>query len=164
MIRIGSLSITVNLGSLAFATLIMAVSLWYYFSARVVSAEFHNLILIAPCVAAITILYIGTLVSEVSIHRLDAQDSVPETSNHFFRRLSTSELRIVATMVLVGLYISVVETIGFDVASFLFIGLNLILLGERRFFRLTLFSLIFSGLTSWGLVNLATFPIPTMVI
>lgn len=164
MIRLGKTTIRANWGALAFATLILAVSLWYYLSAQAVSDKYYNLILITPCVAAITLLYIATLLAEVKVARADT-DIASENKVEFpFPKMTSNELRILSNMVLVCVYVAVLESIGFDIASFVFIGLNLLLLGERRFLHIIVFALLFSGLSTWAVVAVSSFTIPTMLI
>jgi hypothetical protein len=159
MMRIGNWRITADWGHLVFITFVVGFVVWYLISAINISGELYNLILITPCAIAIVVLYGVLLVEEVSITGCDkyTDESTDETT----LSLTVEHLRIAAVMALVSAYVACIEWLGFEIASFLFIYLTLLVLGERRFVRIAIFASIFSLFTTWAVVAAATFAIPT---
>lgn len=155
--RIGNWQISADWGHLTFLTLVVGFATWYLISAVNISGELYNLILIAPCTIAIIVLYGIILFEEISITYTDKDSGNPPSEP----ALTPEHLRIAAVMVLVSAYIACLEWLGFEIASFLYIYLTLLALGERKFLRIAIFASIFSLLTTWAVVSAATFPIPT---
>jgi len=149
-------------GHILLATLIAASSLWYFFDARSASQSIYNLIMIGPCVAAISILYIITLLMEIQVHPIGVDDTPQELSLR--NLLEPTSIRNAAMMVLLVTYVLVLNPFGFEIASFLFIGLSLIIQGEIRFGRLLVFSVIFSAFATWLITILSLAPIPTTLM
>lgn len=146
-------------GHISLATLLVVASIWYFFDAKNVSDSIYNIILIAPCVAAITILYLITLMLEVRVHSVDNNDIQSGKTLRDFLRPET--IRNAGMMVLLVVYILVLTPLGFEIASFLFIALSLLLQGEFRFGRILIFSALFSAFATWLIKLLSLAPIPT---
>jgi len=149
-------------GHILLATLMASISLWYFFDARSASQSLYNLIMIGPCVAAIVILYIVTLIMEIRIQPIDMKDAEQDFTLRNF--LEPSSVRNAAMMLLLVVYVLVLNPFGFEIASFLFIGLSLILQGEYRIGRILTFSIIFSAFATWLITILSLAPIPTTLI
>jgi len=157
--RIHKWKIQADWGHILLASSIAAASIWYYFDALAASSSLYNLIMIAPCVIAIVILYLVTLVLEVRIYSVDSEHATQEQSLRGL--LQPAAIRNAAMMVLLVGYVLVLEPFGFEIASFLFIGLSLLLQGERRFGRVIIFSMLFSTFATWAISTLSLAPIPT---
>jgi len=155
-------NIQADWGHILLATFIAVTSLWYFFDARSASQSLYNLIMIGPCVAAIVILYIVTLIMEVRINPIDAKNTAQELSLRDL--LEPSSVRNAAMMVLLVVYVLVLTPLGFEIASFLFIGLSLIFQGEYRMGRILIFSIIFSAFATWLIKLLSLAPIPTTLM
>jgi len=155
-------NIEADWGHILLATLLATTSLWYFFDARSASQSLYNLIMIGPCVTAIVILYVVTLILEIRIHITDADNTTQEQSLRDL--LDPTSVRNAAMMVLLVVYVLVLNPFGFEIASFLFIGSSLILQGEYRFGRIMAFSIIFSAFATWLIKLLSLAPIPTMLM
>jgi len=115
--------------------------------------------MIAPCVAAIVVLYLITLVLEIRIQTADSksQEQVQSLRGLF----EAASVRNAAMMALLIVYVLVLEPLGFEIATFFFVGLSLLLQGETRFARLAVFSALFSIFATWLVSTLSLAPIPT---
>jgi len=160
--RIHKWKIQADWGHILFATILLIASVWYFFDARQASNSPYNLIMIAPCVAAIVVLYIITLVLEI---RISDFASTSVSQERIVRDwLDPASVRNVLMMVLLILYVLTLEKLGFEIATFFFISLSLIMQGERRYVRVLVFAILFSGITTWLLTSLSVTPIPTTLI
>ncbi len=146
-------------GHILLTTLMLIASIWYFFDAKSVSPSIYNIILIAPCVAAIAVLYLITLMLEVQVHSVDDGDRHNGKSLRDF--LQPETVRNAGMMVLLVVYVLVLTPLGFEIASFFFIALSLLLQGEFRFGRVLIFSVVFSGFATWLIKLLSLSPIPT---
>jgi len=161
-VRIHNWQIQADWGHILMVTVIAAVSVWYFFDARQASHSIYNLIMIVPCVIAILVLYLATLVLEVRIHHIDENHSGGEQSLRGL--LQPVAVRNGAMMVLLIVYIVLLEPLGFEIATFFFVGLSLLLQGERHYLRVLIFSLLFSFFATWMVSLLSLAPIPTTFI
>jgi len=160
--RIHKWKVQADWGHLLFATIILIASVWYFFDARQASNSPYNLIMIAPCVAAIVVVYIITLVLEIRISHIDSAPASPERV--VMDWLDPASVRNVTMMALLILYVLTLEHLGFEIATFFFISLSLIMQGERRYVRVVIFAILFSTITTWLLTSLSLSPIPTVLI
>jgi len=96
--RIHKWKLQADWGHILFATILLVASIWYFFDARGASNSPYNLIMIAPCVAAIVVLYIITLVLEIRISDFDSATASPERVVREW--LDPASVRNVAMMVL----------------------------------------------------------------
>lgn len=157
--QINNWKIQTDWGHLLLVTLLTGASIWYFFDARSASGSVYNLIMIAPCVAAIAVLYLITLVMEIRVHVDDSEHS--EKAQSLRGLLEASSVRNVAMMTLLIVYVLVLELLGFEIATFFFIGLSLLLQGETRFAHVAAFSILFSIFATWLVSTLSLAPIPT---
>jgi len=159
MVQIHKWKIQADWSHIVLATMMTAVSVWYFLDARDASSSTYNLIMIAPCVATIVFLYLVTLVLEIRVHSLDA-DHLPQEQS-LRGLLEPASIRNAAMMTLLVVYVLLLEPLGFEIASFLFIALSLLLQGERRIERVVIFSALFSAFATWTISSLSLTPIPT---
>jgi len=155
--QINNWKVQADWGHILLVTLLAGASVWYFFDARSASGSVYNLIMIAPCVAAIVVLYLITLVLEIRVYMIDSEQ---ETHVQSLRGLfEAASIRNAAMMVLLIVY--VLEPLGFEIATFFFVSLSLLLQGETRFARLAVFSALFSIFATWLVSTLSLAPIPT---
>ena len=70
----------------------------------------------------------------------------------------------IALMALTGVYVVIIEFVGLDIASFAFLIVVLILLGERRPFFVLCYALIFTLIVVGGTGALIPYPIPMTLL
>lgn len=152
---------------LLFAALLLAFIVWYLWTAAVSSFTFSNLILIGPvgAVAAALLLYIGSVEifgrTAAASAASAATNSAAAAAHGRFR--SGSLATIGALMGLFGAFVVAIPYIGFDVATFLFVGVTLWLLGERHIAVLLSLALGIAVALSLAALTLLTFPMPMAV-
>ncbi len=152
---------------LVFAALLLAFIVWYLWTSAVASFTFSNLILIGPvgAVAAALLLYIGSdeiFGRTAAVSAAVAEpDSAAAAAHGRFR--SGSLATIVALMGLFGAFVIAIPYIGFDVATFLFVGATLWLLGERSIAVLLSLAFGIAVALSLAALTLLTFPMPLAV-
>jgi len=160
--RINNWTIQADWGHILLTTLMATASVWYFLDAKSASNSVYNLIMIAPCVAAIVILYLITLILDIRIHSIDANHTAQQQSLRGL--LQPASVRNATMMVLLIVYVLLLEPLGFEIATFFFIGLSLLLQGERRYARVLAFSVLFSVLATWLISTLSLAPIPTTLV
>jgi putative tricarboxylic transport membrane protein len=152
---------------LLFAALLLAFIVWYLWTAAAASLTFSNLILIGPvgAVAAGLLLYIASVEIFGRMPAANASaiqaDAAASTAHGRFR--SGSLATIAALIGLFGAYVVAIPYIGFDVATFLFVGATLWLLGERNIVMLLSLALGIAVALSVAALTLLTFPMPMAV-
>ena len=154
-------------GHLAFLAFICAVVLAYLFDARAVSTGINNLLLLEP--AAIIALVLAALVvpqcfkgqpagdSPGALPADPALDQDPASHRHDL-------LKVGAMAALLGVFSCFLEQIGFDVATFLFIAIGLVICGERKWWVVLLFSAAFTLFVVYGYSTLVPYPFPMRVL
>jgi hypothetical protein len=143
------------------ALAIAAASLAYLADAVAASTRLHNLILLVPLVGFVVVMAIGIVIAHVwrgPDARSDADDDLPEGT------VAISPLSVAAMMAALLVYAFTAPTLGFDLASALFIAFCLYVQGERRWWFIALFSVLFSVAITWSLVNIAGAAVPTLLI
>ena len=141
---------------------IAAVSLAYLGDAVRASTRLHNLILLVPLVGFAVVMATGIVIAHLR-HGPDAKvdhagDELPEGPEPL------PSASIAAMMAALVLYAFTASTVGFDVASAVFIAFCLYVQGERRWWFLVLFSVLFSAAITWSLANIAGAAVPTLII
>lgn len=157
--RIGSYRITADWDHVGVATGLMAFCAWYFFDARAVSNRLDNLLLIAPMSLAAVVLYAVILSQEIKLGRVQTADTEPSTFQLDWLR---NNWRIPVFMALLGIYVFTMRILGFDLATFLFMLLSLVLQGERRWPMLVGYSLIFAVVVTWFFKTMLTVSVPTL--
>jgi putative tricarboxylic transport membrane protein len=144
------------------AVAIAAASLAYLADAVGASTRLHNLILLVPLVGFVVVMTIGIVIAHwwrgPDATTAAEDDERPEGS------VPISPLSIAAMMAALLLYAFTAPTLGFDLASALFIGFCLYVQGERRWWFLVLFSVFFSAAITWSLAHIAGAAVPTLLI
>jgi hypothetical protein len=139
-------------GHLALLAVIAGVVLFYWFDARSVSLRANNLLLVQP--GSIIALGLVLLVLPQCFPRVraDAPQAQPTDLNELGK--------VAALAAAFGALTISLETVGFDVATFLFMIVALYLCGERRWYVVLPFSAIFTLALIYGYGYLIPFPFP----
>ncbi|HEX7124390.1 MAG TPA: tripartite tricarboxylate transporter TctB family protein [Thermodesulfobacteriota bacterium] len=161
----GRYRIRVDPGHLLFVCSVGGYCLWYLADTRAASTSVQNLLLIQPAVAVALLLVLAILPTVVSIERAAGPVTpAPQPAQAGSGRRLGDGLRILGLIALLGLYVLLMTDIGFDAATFLFVGGSLLLLGERRPSLVILLPLVFTALTVYGFKVMLSIPVPTLVI
>ena len=152
--RAGPRQVRVDLPQTLFATAIAAFCACYLLNARAASSDVQNMLLIEP--AAIAGLILSALIVRDTIRLEPAGTMVAGAP------LDRPGARVVGSMVLLGAYVFSMAKIGFDLATYLYILANLILLGERRILVLVVLPLAFAAAIVYGLSAISSIPLPLL--
>lgn len=156
--RTGRRTVVFDAPHFLFLTGVVGFCIWYFFDAYTASDTLENLLLIEPAVIAVVILYFVILRSVIQL----VPDETPVTTE----RLALSPLvqrRIFGGMALLIAYVALMGVIGFDVATVLYVGLTLALLGERRPILLVALPLLFGLVVVYAFRQMVTVPVPTLL-
>jgi hypothetical protein len=149
---------TIVWGHLALLAVIVAVIIAYILDARSVSLRTNNLLLIQP--AAFIALLLAALVAPQLVQQAD-----PANEDETARRARIAELIKVGCLAAAfGVFVFSLETIGFDVGTFVFTAVGLRICGERRIWVMLLYSAFFTAALIYGYQQLVTYPFPLSVL
>ena len=152
---------SVDWGHLALLALICGVVIAYLLDARSVSLKVNNLALVEP--AAIIALILAAVVLPQCFRRKDGEggdaDALP-AHNDSWRELG----KVAAMAAAFGAFALSLETVGFDVATFVFVALGVYICGERRLWLIALFSAVFTAVIVYGYQMLVPYPFPLRVL
>ena len=150
-------------GHIAFVTAIAITCLIYVFDTLSVSHHINNTILVVPAAGLILILCVWVLISGIRIRKIS-----PDVRNGQDQPLSLEDkqslAKSIALMALTGVYVVIIEFVGLDIASFAFLIVVLILLGERRPLFILCYALIFTLIVVGGTGALIPYPIPMTLL
>ena len=150
-------------GHIAFVTAIAITCLIYVFDTLSVSHHINNTILVVPAAGLVLLLCVWVVISGISIRRV-----IPDARNGQDQAISLEEKQALAKsivlMALTGVYVAIIEFVGLDIASFAFLIVVLVLLGERRPIFVLCFALIFTLIVVGGTVALIPYPIPMTLL
>lgn len=163
--RIRNREYTVEWGHIAFIAVVAGYVTWYLFDARSVSLARNNLLLLQPL--ALFILLFCAIVLPQCFQRADAE--IKQTVEEDDPLAPT--LPIGAELIRVGLLglafgamVFLLNTIGFDVAIWLFALAAMVLCGERRPVALLVYPLAIAVVGIYGFKALMPYPMPTVIL
>lgn len=135
----------IDWGHLLVATAIAVGVVAYLLDARSVSTSTNNLLLVQPVALLAIVLYLLILPQCFRREAEEAESASPEPQ----ASASTAEernglWRVLALAVVFGVFIALLETIGFDIAAWAFTLVALWIGGERRPLVLLLFPVAFA--------------------
>lgn len=169
--------LSVDWGHLTVLVVIAGATLWYNLDARAVSTDLNNLLLLQP-VAIVTLLLCLFVAPQCFTFVTDDQKPLPPARTAESDAGASegaaappptagAEGRDLAKMLamggLLGLYVFSLGTIGFDVATFLFMVAAMVLCGERRPLALAAFPAAVTFVTIYGFKALMPYPMPTLL-
>lgn len=138
---------------------IAAVVISYWLDARETSLKINNLLLVQP--ASIFALLVMALVLPQVFPRVPVKD-VPDAEER--RRELVNVGRVALLAAAFGLFVFSLETIGFDVATFVFVAAGLFLCGERKAWVIGAYSAIFTVFVVYGYQALVPYPFPLTLL
>jgi len=149
----------VDWGHLALLALICGVVGAYLLDARATSLKINNLALVEP--AAIIALILAAVVLPQCFRRrgpeAEADGPAPKES---WRDLG----KVAALAAAFGAFALSMETVGFDVATFVFVALGIWICGERKPWVIALYSAGFTVVIIYGYQTLVPYPFPLRVL
>lgn len=165
--RIGRHTYAIDYGHLALITLIAAAVFWYLLDTRSVSLSVNNLLLVQP--VAIFALAMYLFILPQCFHKVDVREAALAASEKdplspTISDDSSDMLRTAALSVSLGLLVLFLDTIGFDIAIFLFTLAAMVICGERRPVRLLLFSCAVTLVAIYGFRAMIPYPMPTTLL
>ena len=143
-----------------FTCALAAGCLLYLWDAASQSTRAANLLLLLPATLIAVLLSVSVIAEDIIEWRPSGQKE--PTPDEPFEKI---DLRIPILMALVGLYITIIITVGLaDVATFAFVGITLALLGERRLWVLIAYPALFSVVVVSGLKAALTYEVSTLLL
>jgi putative tricarboxylic transport membrane protein len=153
----------VDWGHLLLLLFICAVVVAYLLDARSVSLKVSNLALIEP--AAIIALILAAMVLPQCFPRAPESDTPEGEQDAAAPKESWRDLgKVAALAAAFGAFALSLETVGFDVATFIFVALGLYICGERRLWVIGLYSAVFTVVIVYGYQLLVPYPFPLLVL
>lgn len=158
----------VDWGHLSFLAIIAAAVLWYLLDAMSVSLNIHNLLLVAPlCLLALCLCLV--IVPQCFRRRGAAEQPAGHDLNaagsDALRSSDKRNLLLIGGVALaLGLYVCLLNVIGFDVATCLFVLAMMVMCGERRPLPLILYPLAVAVVLIVAFRALLPYPMYTLVI
>jgi hypothetical protein len=154
----------VEWGHLLLLLLICGVVVAYLLDARATSLRTNNLLLVQP--ASILALILAAIVLPQCFRRKkDAAEDEAAGEATPAEKESWRDLgKVAALAAAFGAFAISLETIGFDVATFIFVALGVYICGERRLWLIGLFSAVFTAAIVYGYQLLVPYPFPLLVL
>jgi hypothetical protein len=158
----------VDWGHLIFLAVIGCAALWYLGDAMSVSLNIHNLLLVAPlCVLAVGLCI--AIAPQCFLHE-SAPDEPLGRNPHAAAAASLQSsdkvrlLQIGSVALSLGLYVSLLTVIGFDVATFFFVMAVMVVCGERRRIVLIVYPLVVAVVLISAFRALLPYPMFTAIL
>ncbi|MBC7282380.1 tripartite tricarboxylate transporter TctB family protein [Hoeflea sp.] len=146
-------------GHLLLLCVIAAIILAYWLDARGTSLKTNNLLLVQP--GAILGLVLVALVLPQVFRKVSVEE-VPDATARRQDLLNVGRVALLAGAF--GLFVFSLETIGFDIATFVFVAAGLYLCGEKKLWVIGVYSAIFTVLVVYGYQALVPYPFPLTVL
>jgi len=154
--RFAGRRVAVDLPHLTFATAIVAWCIWYGLDAWSAQKTTANLIMIVPATICGILLYL--VIAKGCFRILETgEGSISGERKRVERSIG---VKIAGTMIMLGALVFLGPFIGFDIASFLYVGGMLYFLGERRIPALVLIPLIFCVVAIYAFSQILYTPLP----
>jgi hypothetical protein len=149
-------------GHIALITIIAGSALAYLFDARATSTAANNIALVQP--AAIFVLILAAIVLSQTLRKAPDAAEADGADKKSPAEIRTELARVGLLAAAFGAFALSLETLGFDLATLLFVAMGLYLCGERRFWVIAVYSILFTLIVVTGYQFLVPFPFPMMVL
>lgn len=147
---------------LLFTAGLVAIFAWYVFDAYSASSRAKNIILIMPIGIIAGLLACGLLAAKaIELARAGSAPIDADRTRAGKSAWSKEALQTLAVTILFALYCIFVDVSGFDVATFVFVGLSLLVLEERNKAVLLLYPAIFT-IVALKMVAITSYDIPVV--
>lgn len=145
-------------GHLGLLTAFAIFVAWFVNDAWQASPTLTNMLLIGPVAALSCLILVGLLISV-----LRADTAAKEHSEEAGRSLR-ERYGVAFGCLLLGLYVLALEYIGFDLASMLFCATTMIMMGQRSWMAIAVYSLIMGIGPVYVLVHMMGVPVETLFV
>lgn len=149
---------SVDWGHLVLLGVIVSVVIAYLFDARATSLKTNNLLLLQPA-AIIALVLAAFVLPQILRHDPGEDEGAAEARA---RLIGLAKVGCLAAAF--GIFVFSLETIGFDVGTFVFTATGLWLCGERRIWVIALYSGIFTAAVIYGYQQLVPYPFPLTIL
>ncbi|OKH88865.1 tripartite tricarboxylate transporter TctB family protein [Thalassospira sp. TSL5-1] len=150
---------SLSLSHLAFLALIAAAAIFLNWSAISASTKLYNLVVVVPVGIALLLLVAGIIIKNLqNPNKAAPKEPLEQRAN---RRATLIDL------VLLGLFAALcfgLTTVGFDIATFLFVWVGIVIGGEKRWWLPPLYAALFTLFLVEGFGSLFPFPMPLLVL
>lgn len=146
-----------------FALALGVACLWYLFDAYSASARTTNLILILPATITGALLAVIIAVQSALAARRSPETGSPSKEEGKAAEPPAIDPRSFAIMGCFVVYVLLMDRIGFDASTFLFVLISIVILGERRIYLLLLYTVIFTVLNIY-LQKFTSYNIPLLIL
>ena len=177
--QIGNWRIVADWGHIAFATVIAAITWWYFQDVTSTSMNRNNIILVYPLSLLILGLTGISIIRSIHIRRVPqetgsvktkldtlavakVEDDGPQTNEQ--EQSPFDMVRALILLILLGGFVFSYSIIGLDVATFIFIVLGLLLLGYRRWWFVLVYALGFTFVVIGGATLLLSYPMHNVIL
>lgn len=148
------------IAELGLAGFFLFISCWYLIDAYRASSRVENLLLILPAATVVILLCVWIMGSFV-YHTLKKTEVYRQKCAE--QPAEKKKVSVFGAMCILSVYILIMDWIGFDVATFLFMVALMFLQGERRVVWLGGFSLLFALLVSLFFEYMIPYPMPMLL-
>ena len=154
----------VDWGHLLLLLLICGIVVAYLLDARATSLRTNNLLLVQP--ASILALILAAIVLPQCFRRRKgpAEDEAADDDTPAAKETWRDLGKVAAMTAAFGAFALSLETVGFDVATFIFVALGIYICGERRLWLIAVFSAVFTAAIVYGYQLLVPYPFPLLVL
>lgn len=148
-------------GHLLFVLLMLAFTVWYFFSAFNASRAASNLIMILPVSAILAVLEIALLATE--IRRMFAGGPESRRADEDTKSAKAGERSKWLYATSMGVFILLIPRIGVEASAFLFMIGTMRLLGSKSWIFTIVYSLIFALVLSYLFVSVMNLTLPSLL-
>ncbi|MEH6724903.1 MAG: tripartite tricarboxylate transporter TctB family protein [Hyphomicrobiales bacterium] len=145
----------VEWGHLILICAMAAIMIGYLIDTRSVSLKLNNLMLVQP--AALFGLVLIALILPQIFPKV-SEDDVPDAALRREKKIEVARVALLTAAF--GVFVFSLETFGFDVATFVFVAIALYICGERKYWLIGTYSLIFTIVVVLGYQQLVPYPFP----
>lgn len=147
------MTLRIAVSHLIFLAIVTTATLYISTSAVFASSTLYNLVVVAP-VAVVLLFLVGLVIFQEMRKPLLNQEAPSRTS-------TIGDIILLACF---SVFCIALTKIGFDVATFLFVWLGVVLGGERNWWLPPIFAAVFTVVLVKGFGSLFPFPMLTLVL
>lgn len=148
-------------GQLGLLALFAAFVVWFTNDAWQASPTLVNMLLIGPVAALALMIAVGLAVGVLWVRPAESQETDGSGDEKESLR---SRYGVAFGCILLALYVLLLEYIGFDLASVLFCGTTMVMMGQRNWLAIAIYSAIVGLIPVYVLVHMMGVPATTLFI